>query len=39
MQDYGDKVVYKFNFGKSTEGRPLDAYAFMLGTDPAEAES
>ena len=38
MQDYGGKVVYKFNFGKSTEGRPLDAYTFMLGTDAAEAE-
>ena len=32
VADYKDKVVFEFNIGDSYEGRPIKAYAFMLGT-------
>lgn len=32
LADYQDKVVFQFDIGDSFEGRPIKAYAFMLGT-------
>lgn len=32
VADYEDEVVYSFSIGDSYEGRPIMAYAFMLGT-------
>ena len=32
VAEYREKVVYDIEIGKSYEGRPIMAYAFMLGT-------
>ena len=32
VADYKEKVVFEFDIGNSYEGRPIKAYAFMLGT-------
>ena len=33
IADYKQEVVYDFILGESKEGRPINGYAFMLGTD------
>ena len=38
LDEYGGKLVYKLPIGKSTEGRDIDAYIFMLGTDEENFE-
>ena len=32
IADYKDEVVFNFDLGDSFEGRPIKAYALMLGT-------
>jgi len=32
VADYEEEVVFEFKIGDSFEGRPIMAYAFMLGT-------
>lgn len=38
LADYEGEVVYRYEYGTSYEGRPLTAYAFMLGTSQAGFE-
>ena len=32
LADYEEELVFPFSIGDSHEGRPIMAYAFMLGT-------
>ena len=34
LKDYKDEIVFDVEIGKSHEGRPIMAYAFMLDVKP-----
>ena len=38
LDSYGGDLVYKVSIGRSKEGRSIDAFVFMLGTDSESFE-